>query len=148
MSKKISELGAATAITGAELVPVVQSGVTVQTTISKLKTYKVYTALFTQVGTDAPTVTVLENSIGTITLSYGAVGTYYLNSSALFTGTVPLIVRPMGFEGEINFNERWDFYYGVKKLNSSQIVIETGEPNQGKQDNKLFNQFIEVRMYN
>jgi hypothetical protein len=148
MSKKISELGTATAITGAELVPVVQSGVTVQTTISKLKTYKVYTALFTQVGTSAPTVTVLENSIGTITLSYGAGGRYYLNSAALFTGTVPLIVRPMGHEGEINFDEAWGSYYGVRKIDSSQIVIETGIPDSGRMDDKLFNQFIEVRMYN
>ena len=146
MSKKISELGTATAITGAELVPIVQSGMTVQTTISNLKTYKVYAALFTQVGTDAPTVTVLENTIGTI-LSYGATGRYYLNSSALFTGTVPLIVRPMGFEGEINLDEVWSFYYGVKKIDSSQIVIETGEPGAGRMDDKLFNQFIEVRMY-
>ena len=147
MSKKISELGTATAITGAELVPVVQSGITVQTTISKLKTYKVYAALFTQVGTSAPTVTVLENSIGTITLSYGATGRYYLNSSALFTGTVPLIVRPMGFEGEINLDEAWGSYYGVKKNSSSEIVIETGEPGSGRMNDKLFNQFIEVRMY-
>ena len=143
MSKKISELGTATAITGAELVPIVQSGVTVQTTISKLKTYKVYTALFTQVGTSAPTVTVLENSIGTITLSYGAGGRYYLNSAALFTGTVPLIVRPMGHEGEINFDEAWGSYYGVRKIDSSQIVIETGIPDSGRMDDKLFNQFIE-----
>ena len=147
MSKKISELGTATAITGAELVPVVQSGITVQTTISKLKTYKVYAALFTQVGTSAPTVTVLENSIGTITLSYGAEGRYYLNSAALFTGTVPLIVRPMGHEGEINLDEAWGSYYGVKKNSSSEIVIETGEPGTGRMDDKLFNQFIEVRMY-
>ena len=148
MSKKISELGTATTITGTELVPVVQSGMTVQTTVQGLKSYKVYTALFTQVGTDAPTVTVLENSIGTITLSYGAGGRYYLNSAALFTGTVPLIIRPMGHEGEINFDEAWGSYYGVKKIDSSQIVIETGIPNYGRQDDKLFNQFIEVRMYN
>ena len=148
MSKKISELGTATTITGAELVPVVQSGITVQTTATKIKGYKVYAALFTQVGTDAPTVTVLENTIGTITLSYGATGRYYLNSSALFTGTVPLIVRPMGFEGEINLDEVWSTYYGVKKIDSSQIVIETGEPGAGRMDEKLFNQFIEVRMYN
>jgi hypothetical protein len=148
MSKKISELGTATTITGTELVPVVQSGVTVQTTVQGLKKYKVYTALFTQVGTAAPTVTVLENSIGTITLSYGAAGRYYLNSAALFTGTVPLIVRPMGHEGEINFDEAWGSYYGVRKIDSSQIVIETGIPDNGRMDDKLFNQFIEVRMYN
>jgi len=148
MSKKISELGTATTITGTELVPVVQSGVTVQTTVQGLKKYKVYAALFTQVGTAAPTVTVLENTIGSINITYSAAGRYYLNSAALFTGTVPLIVRPMGHEGEINFDEAWGSYYGVRKVSSTQIVIETGIPNNGRMDDKLFNQFIEVRMYN
>ncbi|NBQ17053.1 hypothetical protein EBU24_01930 [bacterium] len=148
MSKKISELGTAATITGTELVPVVQSGVTVQTTVQGLKGYKVYTALFTQVATAVPTVTVLENTIGAINITYGAAGRYYLNSAALFTGTVPLIVRPMGFENEINFDEAWGTYYGVKKITSSQIVIETGRPGTGREDSLLFNQFIEVRMYN
>lgn len=148
MSKKISELGTATTITGAELVPVVQSGVTVQTTVQGLKKYKVYAALFTQVGTAAPTVTVLENTIGAINITYGAQGRYYLNSAGLFTGTVPLIVRPMGFEAEINFDENWGTYYGYQKNSSTEILITTGRPGSGREDSLLFNQFIEVRMYN
>lgn len=149
MSKKISELGTATTITGAELVPVVQSGMTVQTTVQGLKGYKVYAALFTQVGTAAPTVTVLENTIGAINITYGAAGRYYLNSAGLFTGTVPLIVGAMGFEGEVNFDEAWGSYYAFIKVDNSTIRIETGLPNTlGRIDGLLFNQFIEVRMYN
>jgi len=148
MSKKISELGTATTITGTELVPVVQSGVTVQTTVQGLKKYKVYAALFSQVGTAAPTVTVLENTIGAINVTYGSTGRYILASAGLFTGTVPLIVRPMGFENEVNFDEAWGTYYGVRKGSTTEIIIETGRPGTGREDSLLFNQFIEVRMYN
>jgi hypothetical protein len=47
--------------------------------------YKVYTALLTQYGTNAPTAAVLENTIGTITFGYQSPGNYTVNSSALFT---------------------------------------------------------------
>ena len=98
--------------------------------------------------TAAPVATVLENTIGDVWFNYSTNGRYFLNSAALFTGTIPLIVTPMGFEGEINFDESWGSYYGVRKIDSSQIIIETGIPNYGRQDDKLFNQFIEIRMYN
>ena len=38
--------------------------------------YKVYTALLTQSGTDAPVATVLENTLGDIVWSYYALGVY------------------------------------------------------------------------
>lgn len=49
--------------------------------------YKVYTALLSQSGTDAPVATVLENTIGTITWLRDGVGSYYASSAALFTAS-------------------------------------------------------------
>ena len=39
-------------------------------------TYKVYTGLMSQTGTNAPTVSVLENTIGNIVWTYSGVGSY------------------------------------------------------------------------
>ena len=51
------------------------------------KPYKVYTALLTQTGTNAPVATVLENTLGiTISFSYTTVGRYKAVFSTPFTG--------------------------------------------------------------
>lgn len=48
--------------------------------------YKVYTALITQSGTDAPVANVLANTVGvSVTWIYTGVGTYGCNSESLFT---------------------------------------------------------------
>ena len=68
-NKKISQLTAAAALTGTELLPIVQDGVTVQTTTQDVADlgggglpYLLYTAILTQTGTTAPVATVLENT--------------------------------------------------------------------------------------
>jgi hypothetical protein len=95
----------------------------------------------------APVVTVLENTIGNIWFTYVDIGRYYLNSAALFTGTIPTIVRPMGPSGGIAMDETWGAY-GFTKGSSSEIQFETGIPPTGRIDDKLITQFIEIRMYN
>jgi hypothetical protein len=47
--------------------------------------YKVYTALLTQTGTNAPVATVLENTIGNIIWSYDDTGVYLANLLGAFT---------------------------------------------------------------
>jgi hypothetical protein len=47
--------------------------------------YKVYTALLSQSGTDAPVATVLENTLGNITFTVDGEGTYNAISDGLFT---------------------------------------------------------------
>ena len=48
--------------------------------------YKVYRALLSQTGTNAPTAIVLENTLGGIvTFSYVSPGLYNINSTGLFT---------------------------------------------------------------
>ena len=49
------------------------------------RSYKVYTALLTRTGATAPTATILENTLGTLTFGYTLQGIYTISSSALFT---------------------------------------------------------------
>ena len=54
--------------------------------------YKVYTALLTQSGTNAPVATVLENTLGIVPVwSYDEVGYYILTASGAFTDTKTFI---------------------------------------------------------
>lgn len=54
--------------------------------------YKVYTALLTQEGTDAPEAIVLENNTGlTFNWVYGGVGIYYTITDGLIMGKVVVI---------------------------------------------------------
>ena len=46
--------------------------------------YKTYTALLTQVGTNAPTAIVRKNTLGNITFAYNGVGSFRIISSGLF----------------------------------------------------------------
>lgn len=63
---KISGMSAAGAITGAEQLELVQGGVSVRSTVNGIKNgaVKVYRALLSQSGTDAPVATALENTLG------------------------------------------------------------------------------------
>jgi hypothetical protein len=69
--------------------------------------YKVYKALITQTGTSAPTLIVLQNTIGTITPSYTSAGNYVLSSSGLFTlnKTFQLIGTPSDVTAQLYFNQ-------------------------------------------
>lgn len=117
---------------------------------SKLNaSYKVYAALFNQGSIYPPTVTVLENTIGNIVWTYGdGPGYYYGTLNGAFVGTVPTIIGAMPFEGSVAFNEAWGSYYGVYKISDNQIRLETGIPNDTNYDNLLWDQFIEIRVYN
>lgn len=118
---------------------------------SKLNaSYKVYAAKFTQSGTSAPTVTILENTIGEIvwTRNNDEDGNYYGTLNGAFAGTVPTIIGAMGHEGSPAFQESWGSYYGFFKVSNNQILLQTGYPGQGNFDNLLWDQFIEIRVYN
>lgn len=80
---------------------------------------KRYKALISQTGTSAPTVTVLENSIGTITYGYTSAGAYTVNSSGLFaSGKTFLFLNPAFGTGNytaIKYNS--DSLLDLKSLN-------------------------------
>ena len=54
MDKKITQLTQVTELTGAELLPLAQGGVTKSASVDQLRGYQVYTALLTQSGGDDP----------------------------------------------------------------------------------------------
>ena len=102
-NKKISQLTAAAALTGTEIVPIVQSGITVSTTAQDIADlapapslgYLVYQGLVTQTGTSAPTVTEIVDTIGiTVSFTRGGVGYYeavITGGSAIFPSTKTIL---------------------------------------------------------
>lgn len=66
-----------------------------------IRGYKVYTALLTQEGVNAPTANVLENTIGDITFSRENVGLYHIISPALFIEDKTTILVINNFESSV-----------------------------------------------
>jgi hypothetical protein len=100
--------------------------------------YKVYTALLTQSGINAPTVIVLENTIGDIVWNYSTTGEY--------TGTL------------VNaFTEDKTFLFGyilptsvikIERNIVDQINVGTSTDLGVKTNGLLNNTSIEIRVYN
>jgi len=114
-------------------------------------TYKVYTAIISQTGTNAPVVeTLLENTLGgTVTFSYSGVGEYYVNSSNLFTGAgsigaankTAIIISPGRRTGNL-------CVYGTTLGGPSVLVIYTYN-NSGTSTNGIMTStLLEIRVYN
>jgi hypothetical protein len=102
--------------------------------------YKVYTALLTQTGTNAPTATVLENTLGvTITTSYIAEGTYKLNSSGIVFITDKTAV--LGLNGYVDIGN-----IAARRSNDTSIYVYSGL--NGTLANDIINKAtIEIRVY-
>lgn len=66
--------------------------------------YKVYTALLSQSGTDAPVATVLENTLGgTVVWSYASPGTYVATLSGAFTSNKTFLhLENLNWDGSAN----------------------------------------------
>ena len=111
--------------------------------------YKSYTVLVTQSGTDAPTIKILgNNTLGTITTSYDSTGYYYLISNSLFIVDKTTIF--FGANGGTNS-------LGVSAVavweDSSNISLQTGtyqnDPATITPVNGLLtNNTLEIRVYN
>ena len=82
----------------------------------------------------APTVTVLENTIGNIWFTYDVFGTYYANSNALFLSNKT-------FCQNIVLNSAPDFLFFYPSINIIQLVTTAG-------DGGLSNIPFEIRVYN
>ena len=143
MNKKISTLPNADAITGAELVPIVQDGVTKQTTISDLRPYKVYSALLTQSGTDAPIAIVLENTIGEIVWDYDTSGSYIGTLTDAFTNNKSFTILTT------NSNATDKPIFSIQFIDTDRIAINTYDIDSSSYtDGLLLNTPIEIRVYN
>ena len=105
--------------------------------------YKVYTALLTQTGTDAPTAIILENTLGAITYEYYGPGFYTILSSNLFTLNKTFVLignKIKNKEGELT-------QFTIEGSTSHITIITTNEA-QSKTNNLLANTPIEIRVYN
>jgi hypothetical protein len=107
------------------------------------KAYKVYSALLTQTGADAPTATVLENTLGVTPIwYYQNVGTYYAESFGTFTEGKTVIMS--GLLPEVNNVVMYTY-----STLPDQVFIRTVKTSDGIAINEnLVDTFIEIRVYN
>ena len=82
----LSELTEATALGTGDRVPVLESSTVKYVDGAELTPYLKYVALLSQSGTDAPTATVLENTLGgTVVYAYDGTGTFSGTLAGVFT---------------------------------------------------------------
>lgn len=106
--------------------------------------YKVYTALLTQSGTDAPTAIVLENTLGfDILWQYNNVGNYAVDYSIIFdSNKTACFISPNLGSANISAIAGPGFII----LN---VVDYNGNPANGGTDNifYLYKSLVEIRVY-
>lgn len=113
--------------------------------------YSVYTALLTQSGTNPPTATVLENTLGvSITWGYGSLGNYNtnyitgnINKVAIFCsqGSSPVSYSILSYANP----DGPTVAFNIQTLaNYTGAFIGAIGPNNGL----LSNAFVEIRVYN
>ena len=110
-----------------------------------IRPYKVYAGLFNQTGTTAPTVSVLENTLNTITWSYDSVGRYIgtLSIGSVFTSNKTLSPQDGSFITVTSTN------LSIYRESNTQIIVEVLDSATGDSaDNRLVGKFIEIRVYN
>jgi hypothetical protein len=112
--------------------------------------YKVYTALLTQSGTDAPVATVLKNTIGTITLSYSEEGGYLINCVGnLFTADKTVVFCSsivLGDASATDFKYLYSFPRTEGSVGLNLFKIDFGTPEYITTDG-FTTASIEIRVY-
>ena len=103
--------------------------------------YKVYTALISQSGTNAPTATVLENTLGTVNFTRSSTGVYFVNSSGLFTADKTFVIMGAGTNAA--------YTNAINLINSSTFSIVTKvSSTQADADSANTKVAFEIRVYN
>lgn len=110
--------------------------------------YKVYTALLNQIGSNPPIATVLENTIGDISFTYISTGTYGINSADLFTLNKTMVATVTFSSGTGMFAQVVNCINSAIDSTKSLLVIKTNSAGFGQVDDKLLNTPIEIRVYN
>lgn len=105
--------------------------------------YKVYTALLTQSGTDAPVATVLENTLGgTVVWTYAGVGDYVATLTGAFVSNKTYPIPPGNFLGA-NYGSLFSDTGNENELELIVFEHDTGNPaNDG-----LIKSAVEIRVY-
>jgi hypothetical protein len=126
---------------------------TVQDIADLGRPYKVYTALLTQTGTDAPSVSILENTLGGgVVWSRYSAGVYIATSNA-FSGidTDPTLNKVITRSTDLFSN---NYYLAVPyfedisfyNINSAVFINRLANGNESLLDG-LFHQLIEIKVY-
>jgi hypothetical protein len=113
--------------------------------VASSKPYQIYTALLTQTGTNAPTATILENTLGTISFTYIGSGHYRINSTGLFTNNKTFIIF-----GNVVNNASGQFLNVTalgEDININTIPFVT-KVDDVQTNNALLKTPIEIRVYN
>lgn len=151
MDKKISQLsGATTPLTGTEELAIVQGGSTVKATAQDVADlavgvpYKSYVAIISQSGTNNPTVSaVLENTIGTMTVTRNTTGVYYFTSSGFggFGGNNKVVVL------FLNGQSTTGLYLAQYVPPIGGVVLQSLNTSNVNTDGLISNGTIEIRVY-
>ena len=115
---------------------------------STYRGYKVYTALLTQSGTNAPVDSILANNVGGLEWLYsGSVGVYFVKP---LNGSFDDLSKVVGIEGSnqsgdasVKLNMMSQVYLG-----NNCLRVESYEVGNPPQDDVLNGKFIEIRVYN
>lgn len=104
--------------------------------------YKVYSALLTQTGTNAPVATVLENTLGgDVSWTRANTGYYIANTSGLLTlNKTGFFTQPIDSGVEANI------YNNL--IDTNKVELQIRNTALEGVDNALFNTLIEIRVYN
>jgi hypothetical protein len=116
---------------------------TIGSIIDLIKPYKVYTALLSQTGEEAPTTIVLENTIGNIIWSYNDVGQYKGTLSNAFPEQETAL-----FITNTTYNSTSNAYFLTNGTADSVVVETYNAANTSRTDGKLGLTTIEIRVYN
>ncbi len=112
--------------------------------VSKLvsKGYKSYVFIFSQSGTDNPTVTEIDNDTGlTFTFTRGTAGNYHLVPSASFDLSKTWAQVTGGDVGQ-------NTYLNIKNYQTNLIAILNIESTTGNTVDGVTTGFVELRIYN
>jgi hypothetical protein len=105
------------------------------------KSYKVFSALYSQNSTSNPTVIILENTLGSVTFSRSSNGVYSCNSSGLFTADKTFVYMGAGtnaaYINAISLFSSSTFYINTK-LSSTQADVDSANTKVA----------FEIRVYN
>lgn len=110
--------------------------------------YKVYTALLTQEGTDAPVATVLENTLGSdIIYVRNEAGLYTISTNSIFVQNKTFFSIVSSVNGGVVSSKS---YIGVfmDTLTTSSVDFTTLDDQNNHFDEILLNTPIEIRVYN
>lgn len=112
--------------------------------------YKVYTALLTQTGTDAPVATVLENTLGGAPVwTRIDVGEYRITLANTFTiNKTWAIYTNAPMDDDITGNATIKFDFNFLHWNDGYLSLRTSNNSEDRQDDVLSSPItIEIRVY-